>query len=131
MFIVLIMVAYLTAAKNISSPMLIAHAENDRVIPHSHSDVLFDAFLESALPTVETPNDVSPLTKDFPSNQKEPSQMRKEIVETSIIPNLGTISEARVGRSLTLVKMRVGGHDHIGEQNGLQDVIGRKFGLFH
>ncbi|KIL66153.1 hypothetical protein M378DRAFT_75786, partial [Amanita muscaria Koide BX008] len=115
----------------IGSPVLIAHAENDLVIPHSHSDVIFEAFL---VPTVEIPNDSSSLTpgqwKDFANKQEERSQMRKEIVKTSVVHNLGTISEALVGRSLTLVKMLVGGHDHVGEQDGLQDVIGRKFGLF-
>ncbi|KIL66151.1 hypothetical protein M378DRAFT_124739 [Amanita muscaria Koide BX008] len=115
----------------ISSPVLIAHAESDRVIPHNHSDVLFEAFLEPALPTVDIPNDASSLTPEhLADKQEERSRMRKEIVETSVVPNLGTISEARVGRPLTLVKTRVGGHDHVGEQDGLQDVIGRKFGLF-
>lgn len=61
--------------------------------------------------------------------QNERSQRRKEIVETHIVPKFGTVSRVRFGRSVTLVKTLVGGHDYVGEQEGLQDAIARSFGL--
>jgi abhydrolase domain-containing protein 12 len=113
--------------------VLIAHAEDDWDIPHSHSDVLFEAFLDPLLPNMVIPQEPLSLTNDewndFTRRQKERSLKRKEIVETTVIPNFGTVSETRDGRSVTLVKTLVGAHDYIGEQEGLQDIIGRKFGL--
>lgn len=44
--------------------MLIAHAENDWDIPDSHSDVLFNAFLDRVLPKVEVPGNALTATKE-------------------------------------------------------------------
>ncbi|KAF8630969.1 hypothetical protein AX17_005325 [Amanita inopinata Kibby_2008] len=123
----------LKVVPDIKSPVLIAHAENDWEIPHTHADVLFQAFLEPFLPSIPIPQKPLSLTteewSEMQKRQKERSQKRKEIVETSTIPNFGTVSEIRTGRPVTLVKTLVGSHDYIGEQEGLQDIIGKKFGL--
>ncbi|KAM6501262.1 Alpha/Beta hydrolase fold [Amanita muscaria] len=121
----------LKAVPNINSSVLIAHAEDDWDIPHAHSDVLFEAFIDPLLPTVPLPLSMTPEEwQEITRKQIERSQKRKEIVETSVIPHFGTVSRARVGgRSVTLVKTLFGAHDHIGEQEGVQDLIGRKFGL--
>lgn len=66
---------------------------------------------------------------DLARQQKHRSLKRKTIVETSVVPKFGMVSRVRSGRSVTLVKTLVGGHNHIGEQEGLQDVIARDFEL--
>lgn len=50
-------------------------------------------------------------------------------METSVVSKFGTVSRIRSGRSVTLVKTLVGGHDNVVEQEGLQDIIGRDFEL--
>jgi abhydrolase domain-containing protein 12 len=113
--------------------VLIAQAEDDWVIPHSHSDVLFEAFLAPLLPNIAIPKQPLSLTteqwNDLAHQQEHRSQKRKEIVETSVVSKFGTVSRIGTGRSVTLVKTLVGGHDNVVEQEGLQDIIARDFEL--
>lgn len=94
----------LSLVPDIKSNVLIAHAEDDWDIPHSHASTLFDAFLTD--------------TADNSS------------VSTSRITGYGTFSQARVAnRNVALLKTERGGHD-LGKVEGVQDTIGRLFGLY-
>ncbi|KAF8742273.1 hypothetical protein AX14_005448 [Amanita brunnescens Koide BX004] len=119
---------------DIKSPILIAQAEDDWVIPHTHSDVLFEASLAPLLPSIAMPRQPLTLTteqwSDLARQQEHRSQKRKAIVETSVVPKFGTVSRIRSGRSVKLVKTLVGGHDSVIEQEGLQDIIAKDFELF-
>ncbi|KAF8635826.1 hypothetical protein AX15_000025 [Amanita polypyramis BW_CC] len=123
----------LNKVPDIKSPVLIAHAENDWEIPDTHSDALFQAFLEPLVPNIPISQKPLSLTteewSDLLQKQEERSRRRREIVETSVIPNFGEVSHIQVGRPVTLVKTLVGGHNGIAEQEGLQDVIAKEFGL--
>ncbi|KAJ7100858.1 Alpha/Beta hydrolase protein [Mycena belliarum] len=97
--------------------VLIVHAENDRHVLPAHSDVLFNAFIEPLFPL--------PLA----SGAGQQAAARSEIVTALDIPGLGTLEEAQhQDRRLALLKTRRGGHG-IGSVEGVQDVIGRMFGL--
>lgn len=113
--------------------MLIAHAENDYDIPHTHSDALFHAFLEDHLPPLTLPdNPFSATPEDWKvvaDQQVLRNAKRKTIVESRSINNFGTVDEFTEdnGRKVTLVKTLAGGHDYLGVQEGLVDIIGKAF----
>ncbi|KAJ7695720.1 Alpha/Beta hydrolase protein [Mycena rosella] len=125
-----------TLVPRIKGPVLIAHAENDWEIPYSHSEALFNAFLDPLLPAVPSlpPNAVS-LTEDewsaFRIQLATRRELRAEIVSSVELCNFGTVHElTEAGRKVIFVQTLVGGHDYLGVQEGVQDVIGRTFGLF-
>ena len=112
--------------------MLIAHAENDWDIPDSHSDILFQAFLERQLPPLDIPTDVLAMSKQdwemVEGQQKARQQKRDEILKSTMLVNFGRVDEfSENGRKVVLVKTLEGGHDYLGVQEGLQDIIGRTF----
>ncbi|KAF8816450.1 alpha/beta-hydrolase [Phlegmacium glaucopus] len=123
----------LQAVPNITaSSVLIAHAENDWEIPDSHSDVLFQAFLERQLPPLDMPNNVFSMSKQdweiVEGQQKARRQKRNEILTSTTLANFGRVDEfSENGRKVVLVKTLAGGHDYLGIQEGLQDIIGRTF----
>ncbi|KAH9480563.1 hypothetical protein JR316_0007163 [Psilocybe cubensis] len=124
----------LKAVPNITSSILIAHAENDWDIPHTHSDILFQAFLEPHLPAVDMPTDpltISQEVWDIISKQSEARRFkRNQILSSKTIPNFGTIDQFVDGpRKVALVKTLAGGHDYLGVQEGLIDIIARNFEL--
>ncbi|KAF5330257.1 hypothetical protein D9758_014440 [Tetrapyrgos nigripes] len=126
----------LKAVPRIKGQVLIAHAENDFVIPYTHSEVLFNAFLEPLLPSVKLPRNPASLTTDewasFTSQLSLRKESREEIVATTKIENFGTIEEfadTDGDRDVVFVKLLEGQHDYVGVQEGLQDIIGRKFGI--
>ncbi|KAJ3818297.1 Alpha/Beta hydrolase protein [Lentinula raphanica] len=125
----------LSVVPQIKGKVLIAHAENDWDIPYTHSQVLFNAFLEPLLPNVDIPSDPVSTTKEdwsaFTAQITARKNRREAIVRTTHLPNFGIIEEFvdRGGEKVIFVKMLEGGHDYVGVQEGLQDVIGRKFGL--
>jgi abhydrolase domain-containing protein 12 len=95
----------LSLVPDIKSNVLIAHAEDDWDIPHSHSTSLFEAF-------------IGPLSNTT-------SQL-----STTRITGYGTFSQANVGnRKVSMLKTERGGHD-LGRVEGVQDTIGRLFGLY-
>lgn len=112
--------------------MLIAHAEDDWDIPHSHSDVLFQAFLEPLLPPVDAPLEPWKMTeelwKQFAVQQKERRDVRERVMTSTTIARFGRVDRL-VGakRDVVLVKTLAGGHDYLGIQEGLVDVIGHTF----
>ena len=112
--------------------MLIAHAENDWEIPDSHSDVLFQAFLERQLPPLDIPYNVLAMSKEdweiVERQRKARQNKRNEILKSTTLLNFGRIDEfSEDRRKVVLVKTLAGGHDYLGVQEGLQDIIGRTF----
>jgi len=114
--------------------VLIAHAENDRDIPDSHSDHLFQAFLERQLPPLDIPKDVLAMSErdwEIVKGQQMARQIkRNEILSSTTLTNFGRIDEfSENGRKVVLVKTLAGGHDYLAVQEGLQDIIGRTFAI--
>lgn len=116
--------------------MLIAHAENDWDIPHSHSDVLFNAFLNGVLPELKLPRDAIRATKEeyeaMSSSMDKRQRAREKVVKRIDMEGFGYIEsfwDKTKERNVTLVKTLYGGHDYLGVQEGVQDAIGRMFGF--
>ncbi|KAJ7725356.1 Alpha/Beta hydrolase protein [Mycena metata] len=115
-------------------PILIAHAENDWEIPYTHSEALFNTFLDPLLPSLPSfPSNT--LSKDewaaFTEQFSKRKEAKKEIVSTVELHNFGTVQEGvESGRRIVLLTTLAGGHDYLGVQEGVQDVIGRTFGFF-
>ncbi|KAJ7695708.1 Alpha/Beta hydrolase protein [Mycena rosella] len=120
----------------IKGPVLIAHAENDWDIPYSHSEALFNMFLEPLLPpSTPLPSNAVSLTEEewatFTAQAAKRKEARAEIVTTVALHNFGTVHEfTEPERKVIFVQTLAGGHDYLGVQEGVQDVIGRTFGLF-
>ncbi|KAJ3576297.1 hypothetical protein NP233_g544 [Leucocoprinus birnbaumii] len=127
----------LKAVPTIDGPVLLAHAEDDWDIPHTHSDVLFNAFLDDVLPEVKLPESVFRATteeRDALSSSLERRRIiREKLVDHIDMGGFGYIDsfydEAK-RRNVTLVKTKYGGHDYEGVQEGVQDAMGRLFDLF-
>ncbi|KAK7021216.1 AB hydrolase-1 domain-containing protein [Favolaschia claudopus] len=125
-----------TLIPRIKGPVLIAHAENDWEIPYSHSQALFDAFLDPILPpSPELPTNAASLSQEQWSQYMEQLNIRKEKREQAVtsveLYNFGTIHEATLsGRKVVFLHTLAGGHDYLGVQEGVHDVIGRTFGFF-
>ncbi|KAF7357659.1 Abhydrolase domain-containing 12 [Mycena sanguinolenta] len=141
-----------TLVPRIKGPVLIAHAgkpflgfslldlismaENDWEIPYSHSQALFDAFLDPLLPTApQLPANAAAFTQEewslFMDRVAKRKDLREGIVTTVELRNFGTVHEfTESGRKVTFVHTRAGGHDYLGIQEGLHDIIGRNFGFF-
>ncbi|KXN88127.1 Monoacylglycerol lipase ABHD12 [Leucoagaricus sp. SymC.cos] len=122
---------------NINGAVLIAHAENDWDIPHSHSDVLFNAFVDTVLPEPKLPKKAMRATKEdydaMTTLLEKRRVVREKVVDYIGMGGFGYIERFRDGekkRNVTLVKTKYGGHDYVGVQEGVQDAMGRMFGLF-
>ena len=114
--------------------MLIAHAEDDWDIPDTHSDILFQAFLDPILPPVETPKNLLLIDPEswheFTYQHARRMEALDRIVRTTTIPKFGRVEEFDDGnRKVVLVKTLAGGHDYLGAQEGLVDIIGKTFGF--
>ncbi|KAF8654618.1 hypothetical protein AX16_003529 [Volvariella volvacea WC 439] len=136
----------LSAVPDIKASVIIAHATNDFDIPYTHSEVLFEAFLSPYLPQVNIlPSSgmgVGQITKDewetYTSQHVLRIQERKKISQHTDLGSFGTLDEfeekdedtGATKRKIVLVKVNAGKHDYIGVQEGVQDIIGRTFGLF-
>ncbi|TFK36193.1 Alpha/Beta hydrolase protein [Crucibulum laeve] len=117
---------------HIKSSVLIVHAEDDWDIPHTHASILFDAFIEPAVP----------LAPSLPENPLSEEDWKIYAVEKSVratyrdarisrisVAGFGYLEEAEIdNRKVALLKTLHGGHD-IGRVEGVQDVIGRTFSL--
>ncbi|KII86631.1 hypothetical protein PLICRDRAFT_113702 [Plicaturopsis crispa FD-325 SS-3] len=120
----------LSIVQDIKAPILIAHAENDWDIPYSHSERLFDALFSPLLPTLpNVPKTASDWTAAdwayFQSVLSARAEQTKELVTEADVALFGTTAEFQrpAGGKVKLVKTLAGGHDHIGEQEGVQDII--------
>ncbi|KAJ7465304.1 Alpha/Beta hydrolase protein [Mycena latifolia] len=123
-------------APRIKGPVLIAHAENDWDIPYSHSEALFNTFLDPFLPpSPSLPSNAVSLTEEewsaFSVQLAKRKEARAEIVTSVELHNFGTVQDfTESGRKVVFVRTLAGGHDYLGVQEGVQDVIGRTFGFF-
>lgn len=120
--------------QNITASVLIAHAENDWDIPDTHSDRLFQAFLEPHLPSVKYPDNPFNTTQAewdvVVKQQTLRITKRGEILKSVHLRNFGRVDEfTQVGRKVVLVKTLAGGHDYLGVQEGLLDIMGKNFDL--
>jgi len=124
----------LKVVPHIKSPVIIAHALDDWDIPYTHSEVIFDTFLKSHLPSIPPLPTALPIRTEtwnlFETHRQAHFAKRKEIVTHIDMGNFGTIDEFEEGRKIMLVKTKAGNHDYLGIQEGLQDIIGKTFGLF-
>lgn len=113
---------------------MIAHAINDWDIPYTHSEVLFEALLGKHIPSVDVPLNPMGMTKQhwdtlLAQRALRMSERKRLVKHTDLLP-FGTLDEFDDGnRKVTFVKTQAGGHDYIGAQEGVQDVIGRALGL--
>ena len=114
-------------------PLLIVHAENDWDIPHSHSQTLFDAFLEQHMPPM--PDIAAAIASDqvaesFERLSKERRALRGELAVASEIPRLGSVevfSKDRSHGKVAFLRTRWGGHSRVGLVEGVQDYIADMF----
>ncbi|KAF8066581.1 Alpha/Beta hydrolase protein [Lyophyllum atratum] len=125
----------LTLVPDIKCSVLVAHAEDDWDISHTHSSVIFNALLDPYLPPspspslLPLPNSSSPW-HTLTTHQAARAVQRAALVTRTEVEHFGVLDEFRdgEGRRIALLKTRRGGHD-IGRMEGVQDVIGRMFGL--
>ena len=113
---------------------LIFIAENDWDIPYRHAVVLFNRFLEPLLPSSNLPPPGTILSTEelayVDARLMARVDARKELVATTSIPRFGTVEELNDNhRTITYVQTLYGKHDYLGVQEGLHDVIRRKFNL--
>ncbi|KAJ7644291.1 Alpha/Beta hydrolase protein [Roridomyces roridus] len=125
-----------TLVPRIKGPVLLAHAENDWEIPYSHSEALFNTFLEPHLPAIPSlPTNPTSLTKEewteFSDGLAKYKEARQAIITSVELRNFGTIQEFTEsnGRRVVYVQSLAGGHNYLGVQEGLHDIIGRTFGF--
>lgn len=78
-------------------------------------------------PFLATPEDWGVVTEQHSLRATK----RASFVVGRDIPNFGRVEEfvEDTGRRITLVKTLAGGHDHLGVQEGLVDIIGKSFGF--
>ncbi|KIY53537.1 alpha/beta-hydrolase [Fistulina hepatica ATCC 64428] len=129
-----------------TTDIIIASSDTDIEIPASHAEALFDAFIAPHLPPEQTPpagctqhtTPCSPLRcrldwKRFIDEVAMRKQMRADLVHTTEILRFGTMSvfidDAVANRKVLYVRTHVGGHNEVGLQEGLQDIIGSTMGF--
>ncbi|KAF9462988.1 Alpha/Beta hydrolase protein [Collybia nuda] len=122
----------LSAVPNIKASILIAHAENDWDIPYTHSEVIFETFLDTHLPSISPLENPLTATREqwsvFNAKLKARSIKRRELVSRTVVLNFGQVEEfVAEGRKVVYVKTLAGGHDFLGIQEGVQDIIRRSF----
>ncbi|PFH49714.1 hypothetical protein AMATHDRAFT_4648 [Amanita thiersii Skay4041] len=112
----------LSLVPEITTSVLIIHAENDLGIPHKHSTTLFNAFSQLSLSTTMT------LNKDYHrANQTNPKTSNVPLKQK--IPHFGILESFTTGkRKIAMLKTIAGGHN-IPRLEGVQEIIGRTFGL--
>jgi abhydrolase domain-containing protein 12 len=116
-------------------PLLIVHAENDWDIPHSHSQTLFDAFLEQHLPPLpEIAAAMVGASDEVAERMAKLSQergaLRQELVATNDIARVGRVevfSKDRSHGKVVFFRTQWGGHSTLGLVEGVQDYITEMF----
>jgi abhydrolase domain-containing protein 12 len=119
----------------LNAPLLIVHAEDDWDIPHSHSQTLFDAFLDQHLPPLP---DVAAamagasdeVMEKMDRLSKERRALRRDLVVASEIPRLGRVEVFSKNRSegkVAFLRTQWGGHSRLGLVEGVQDYMAEMF----
>jgi abhydrolase domain-containing protein 12 len=112
-------------------PLLIIHAEDDWDIPHSHSQTLFDAFLEHHLPVLPGITGIE-AAEEVVKLSEARKALRQELVMSSEVPRVGRVevfSKDRLHNKVVYLRTRWGGHDRVGLVEGVQDYIADMFKL--
>ena len=86
------------------------------------------------MPPLDIPFNVQAMSKEdweiVEGQQKARRNKRNEFLKSTTLANFGRIDEfSEDGRKVVLVKTLAGGHNYIGVQEGLQDIIGRTFAI--
>ncbi|KAI0291780.1 alpha/beta-hydrolase [Multifurca ochricompacta] len=118
-------------------PLLIVHAEDDWDIPYSHSQALFDAFLEQHLPpltemTTAMASASDEVAEGVTKLSQERAALRRELVTAGEIERLGRVevfSKDRSDRKVVFIQTRWGGHYTVGLLEGVQDYIAEMFDM--
>ena len=122
-------------------PLLLVHSEDDWDIPHSHSQTLFDAFLDQHLPPLPDLATAAAAAMAGASDEvmekvdrlsKERRALRRDLVVASEIPRLGSVEVfSRNNRSgagkVAFLRTRWGGHSRVGLVEGVQDYMAEMF----
>jgi len=122
-------------SQGLKSPLLIVHAENDWDIPHSHSQSLFDAFLEQHLPPLpDFAAAMAGVSDEVAERMIKLSQerraLRQELVSTTDIARVGraeVFSKDRSHGSVVFLRTWWGRHSTLGLVEGVQDYIAEMF----
>ncbi|KAH8114545.1 alpha/beta-hydrolase [Phellopilus nigrolimitatus] len=117
----------------IKAPIFLAHSQNDYEIPAAHSMSLFEQIINPYLPAVPAPADnLSPAELKsyewtaYRAAYEKRRARRASLVQTQEIPGFGSVQRLeRAGdfRNVTYVETLWGGHDGIGLQEGVVDLI--------
>ncbi|KAF9002489.1 Alpha/Beta hydrolase protein [Cyathus striatus] len=122
----------LSLISSITSPVLIAHAENDWDIPHLHASMLFQELVDT-----HTSKATASLQSHFVDNAQEfyvsnatiESDEDESHISRTVIEDFGTLDRfTENDKQVALLKSYSGGHD-IGRIEGVQDVIADLFRL--
>ncbi|TDL22225.1 alpha/beta-hydrolase [Rickenella mellea] len=121
---------------NIKTPILIAHSRDDFDIPYFHSLALFNKLLERHIPPLPplptSPVDISQADWDeYQSKLLARRVGQAQLVRKQKIDGFGEIStfDNSPGNAVVYVETLWGGHDRIGIQEGVMDLMARMFNL--
>jgi len=126
----------LSIIQELNVPVFIAHCANDFEIPHHHSKTLLDHLLTPYLPpSISLPNApgqslTSSEFEAYKASLSKRQEARTLLVKKSEIPEFGVREEfeSTNGKVVYLESMW-GGHELVGQQEGVQNEIGKMFGL--
>ncbi|KAI0038779.1 abhydrolase domain-containing 12 [Auriscalpium vulgare] len=117
--------------------VLLAHAADDFDISHSHSDVIFEAFLEKHLPTLpllttglDVPSEAA--LQELAKVVKERATVRSRLVTSQEVDRVGLLEVFKQSGGtgdVVILKTEYGGHDQIGLWQGVQDIVAELFDL--
>lgn len=130
----LIVVVWLQSLK---VPLLIVHAEDDWDIPHTHSQTIFDAFIESHLPalpeiTALMAGASEEVAQRMATLGQERAALRSELVAVRDIARFGraeVFARDAAHGDVAFLRTRWGGHDRVGLVEGVQDYMADMFHL--
>ncbi|KAG6336270.1 hypothetical protein ID866_2824 [Astraeus odoratus] len=121
----------LSIISRVEVPLLVLHAKNDWDIPHMHSDILFDALLDSHLSPIPSAHNITPTsTKQWSKYRGKMtigSGIHESLVTRTHIHKFGDMYEFETpGRRVVLFKTLTGWHEP-GTIEGVQDAIRHVF----
>lgn len=105
------------------------HARDDHDIPYTHSRKLFAHVNEPIVTSSERPQ--TPHKVNSEEQDDASSEGHSSTVLTQVIDGFGDISRFRrpSGQEVALAEVVRGGHNNVGLQDGVVDVIGNMFGF--
>lgn len=125
--------------QRINAPVFIAHAQDDADIPHTHSQNLFNVLLDPLLPLLPQAPILPSEYQNFDwdahrSAIQKRNERRNELLHTQNITGFGTVQsfartlkEGSESAEVVYVEALWGGHDRVGLQQTLIDILGSVF----